>query len=131
MSWLAGPLTILAFAAGAALAARAARRTGLGVWHPAVAWLVLEGVFFGIGSVGLALDGRPGPGLFVAASVVALGLAVAASDRLAESRAEPTREGPGEGPVGDDAVADPDPSPVRIRWPWASPSPRRRRSCPP
>src|SRR5207244_1751718 len=86
------------FAGAIALATRAARRTGLGLWHPALAWLALEAVFFGLGSIGLAIaDGRPGAAWDVAASVIAFGLSVAASDAIARRRSadapiQPPRE---------------------------------------
>jgi len=43
-------------------------------------------VFFGLGSVRLALDGRFGPALYVAGAAVAFSAAVALSDRLARRR---------------------------------------------
>jgi hypothetical protein len=65
----------------------AARRTRLRWAHPAVAWLALELVFFGIGSAVLAVtDEGPEAALYVGAGVLAFGLAVAASDRLARGR---------------------------------------------
>jgi hypothetical protein len=87
VSGLAAALVLAAMVAGALLVVPAARRTGLRTWHPAVAWIALELVFFGIGSAILAaLDGRSGPALYVGASVLVFGLAVAASDRLALRR---------------------------------------------
>jgi hypothetical protein len=78
-----------AFVAATLLVVPATRRTSLGPWHPAVAWIALELVFFGVGSAILAVtDGRPGPALYVGAAVLAFGLAVAASDRLAVRRAQ-------------------------------------------
>jgi hypothetical protein len=74
--------------AGVLLVVPAARRTGLRTWHPAVAWVALELVFFGVGSAILAaFDGRSGPALYAGASVLVFGLAVAVSDRLAQGRA--------------------------------------------
>ena len=88
MSGFAAALLLGAMIAGVLLVVPATRRTALGPWHPAVAWIVLELVFFGVGSAGLALiDGRPGPALYVGAAVLVFGLAVAASDRLATRRA--------------------------------------------
>jgi len=82
---------VAAFGGAAALGTRAARRTNLGVWHPALAWLGLEAVFFGIGSAALAMeDGRLGPAWDVAASVMAFGLAVAASDAIGRRRSDVT-----------------------------------------
>jgi hypothetical protein len=83
---LAAILVLGAIAAAAVLVLPAARRTGLGIWHPAFAWLALHTVFFGLGSAILALDGRPGPALYVAGAAVALATAVALSDRVAARR---------------------------------------------
>ena len=49
MSALAAVLILAAFVASALLVLPAVRRTGLGAWHPAIVWLVLEAVFFGLG----------------------------------------------------------------------------------
>jgi hypothetical protein len=87
-------LVAIAFVIGASvastlLAVPATRRTSLGPWHPAVAWIALELVFFGVGSAILAaIEGRPQPALYVGAAVLVFGLAVAASDRLAVRRAQ-------------------------------------------
>ncbi|HEY8847201.1 MAG TPA: hypothetical protein VIM24_11115, partial [Candidatus Limnocylindrales bacterium] len=76
-------LVAIAFILGASIAATllvvpATRRTSLGPWHPAVAWIALELVFFGVGSAILAVtDGRPGPALYVGAAVLVFGLGVA------------------------------------------------------
>ena len=81
-------VAVVAFVAAFAAVAPAARRTGLGIWHPAVAWLALEGLFFGVGSAILAvLDGRTEPALYVAGAVTAFALAVTLSDRTARRRA--------------------------------------------
>src|SRR5207244_4537707 len=86
VSWLAAVLVVAAMVAGALLAAPAARRTGLGPWHPAVAWIALELVFFGIGSAILAAgDGRSGSALYAAAAVLVFGVSVGGSYRLALS----------------------------------------------
>ena len=87
MNVAAGLLTVVAFALAAVLIARATERTHLGIWHPAIAWLGLLLVFFGIGSVLLAIDGRPGPALYVAGAAALFGAAVWASDELARRRA--------------------------------------------
>jgi hypothetical protein len=88
VSWLAAVLVLGAIAVGVLLVVPAARRTSLGAWHPAVAWLALEAVFFGLGSAVLAArDGLPGPALYVGGAALAFGLAVAASNRLAVRRA--------------------------------------------
>ncbi len=87
MSILAALAVVAAFGAAAALVLPAVRRTALGIWHPVVAWLLLDAVFFGVGSLVLALDDRTGPALYVAACTLALALAVAVSDRIARGRA--------------------------------------------
>ena len=87
MNVLAAVLVVAGIGAAAALCWPAAQRTGLRVWHPAVAWLVLHALFFGLGSARLALDGRSGPGLYVAGAALVFGAAVALSDRLARGRA--------------------------------------------
>src|SRR5439155_6339419 len=82
-----GALAVLAaFALSTLLVVPAARRTGLDIWHPATAWLLLEAVFFGIGGVSLALGGSAGPALFIAGAVAAFGLGTWMSDVLARRR---------------------------------------------
>jgi hypothetical protein len=83
MNLVVALVAVISFAAAFALVLPACRRTGLGRWHPAVAWLVFELVFFGVGSASLALDGRTGPSLYLAGAVVAFGVAIWASDRVA------------------------------------------------
>ena len=78
-------LVVAAFVAAGLLIRAATARTGLGIWHPAVWWLGLSAVFFGIGSARLAIDDRFGPALYVSGAVLAFGLAVAGSDRLARA----------------------------------------------
>ena len=90
MNVLAIGLVVGAFVVAVALVLPAIRRTGLGVWHPAIAWLVLNGVFFGVGSIRLAIDGRNGPAFYVAGCTLALAVAVAISDRVARRRASTT-----------------------------------------
>lgn len=113
MSGAAAFLLLVALAAAGLLIRPPARRTGLGIWHPAIAWLALHTVFFGIGSAVLSIDGRPGPALYVAGAALVFAVAVAGSDRLARRRARlsltpaTTEAGPA-GPV------DPaDPAPLR------------------
>jgi hypothetical protein len=91
MTILAAILVLAAIGVAGALCWPAARRTGVGPWHPAMAWLALHAVFFGVGSARLALDGRPGPALYVAGAALAFGAAVASSDRLARRSGEPAR----------------------------------------
>jgi hypothetical protein len=89
-------LLAAAFALGATIVAivlvvPAVRRAGLGPWHPAVAWIALEIVFFGIGSAVIAtVDGRAGPALYVGGGILLFAVAVAASDRLASRRSATT-----------------------------------------
>lgn len=103
---------ILAFGGAAFLLAPVVRRRRLGVLHPAVAWLALEGVFFGVGSIALALaDGRSGPGLFLAGCVIATAVAV----RLAH-RVGPFAAGPLSPPDPPDPPDRPEPEPGARRW---------------
>ena len=118
MSVLASLLVLVAFGVAGALALPAIRRTGLGIWHPVIAWLILDAVFFGVGSIRLAIDDRVGPALYVAGCTLALAVGVAISDRLARRRAT---VGSGAPPIPPTAVppttvplaADADPGPWR------------------
>ncbi len=103
MNVLASLLVLVAFGVAAALAIPATRRTGLGIWHPVIAWLVLDAVFFGVGSIRLAIDDRVGPALYVAGCTLALAVGVAVSERLASRRAT----------VGSGAAPDPSPETSR------------------
>ena len=77
MTGVAVLFAVGAIVAAIALVVPAARRTGVGPWHPAVAWLALEIVFFGIGSIVLALgDARTGPALYVGGAVLTFGLEI-------------------------------------------------------
>ena len=110
MNAVAAVAVVAGFAAAVALAWPAARRTGLAIWHPALAWLALEATFFGLGSIVLAVaEGRAGPAWDVAASVVAFGLAVALSGALARRRTSGPPHGPDSTPESDDA-------PDEVRW---------------
>jgi hypothetical protein len=80
-------LVITAFVAATLLIRPSAERRGLDIWHPALWWLALTAVFFGIGSARLAIDGGFGPAVYVSGAVLAFALAVAAGDRLARRRA--------------------------------------------
>jgi hypothetical protein len=89
-----GPLEIgaalavlAAFAAAFLLVSPAAARRNLGILHPAIAWLALEAVFFGVGSIALALvDGQPAPALYVAGAALAAGAGTWLADRLSRRR---------------------------------------------
>ncbi|MDQ6795066.1 MAG: hypothetical protein M3067_09680, partial [Chloroflexota bacterium] len=74
----------LVVAIGAAV--RSDSRLHLRLAHPAVAWLALTGIFFGLGSVVLAIGGRPGPAAYVGAATAAFGLGLLGSDALARRR---------------------------------------------
>jgi hypothetical protein len=97
--WLAAVLVVVGFIATGLLVTPAARRTGLGPWHPAVLWLILHGVFFGIGSIVLAIGGQAGSALYVGAAAILFAAGVSASDRLARRRTSAK-------PVVDDAMGD-------------------------
>ena len=87
MNLLAAAADIGAIVAAAWLMLPALRRTGLGIWHPALAWLVLEVVFFGAGAAILAItDGRTDPAIYVGGAILVFGLAVRGSDRFAQRR---------------------------------------------
>jgi len=68
------------------------------LWHPAVLWLILMAVFFGIGSAMLSLDGRAGPALYTSGAILVFGAAVAASDRLARRRSNQRPVAPADAP---------------------------------
>ena len=110
---LPAPLAIALLVLGFAVAVVAVRRVAirrLGLAHPGVAWLVLTGVFFGPGSLVLALGGRPGPAPYVGAAAAAFGLALLGSDALARRR----RAGE---PIDGAPARSHEPSVAAIRWP--------------
>ena len=100
---------VLALVATAALIRPAVQRSGLGIVHPAAAWLALHAVFFGLGAAVLATAGAidPAPAWYVAGAAVATGLGVLGGDRLARRRMAPT---PAAASVVEGAA---DPAPVR------------------
>jgi hypothetical protein len=99
---------LLGFVAAAWLLLPVVTQRRLGVLHPAVAWLALEGFFFGVGSLALALgEDRPGAALYLGACV----LAVAVGVRLA-NRYGPFAAG---APIPDPS-ARPTPESGRRRW---------------
>jgi hypothetical protein len=90
----------IAFCASVLLVRPAGRRSGLGLVYPGWAWLGLCLIFFGLGSADLAASGETsGPALYVAGAVLAFGIGVRASDRLAARR--------GAGGSPDAAAAEP------------------------
>jgi hypothetical protein len=103
-------LVIAAFVASTLLVRPSAERTGLGIWHPALWWLALTAVFFGIGSARLAIDGGFGPAAYVSGAVLAFALAVAGGDRLAR------RGGAHDEPLN--ATQDDEPSEAIPLRPW-------------
>ena len=68
---------------------RLGRETGLGLVHPASAWAVLTAIFFGVGSLVLAAQGRPLPAMYVAGAIVAVALGISLSGSLARRRERP------------------------------------------
>jgi hypothetical protein len=120
----------VAFVVATVLVAPTIRRTQLGIWHPAAAWLALEALFFGVGSAILAAtEGRPAPALFVAGSVLAFSAGVAISGRIAqpespETTPKPTRtKGAQDVPPGGATLGEHvnERVGVDLRWPliWA------------
>jgi hypothetical protein len=86
---LASAVLIGAFAAAGGLVRRAVARRRLGLAHPAAVWLLLTGLFFGVGSVVLAVGGETaGPAPYVGGAVLAFAVGVWASDRLAIERGD-------------------------------------------
>jgi len=74
------------FAVAGALVLPAARRD-LRLLHPAVIWLAVEAVFFGVGSAAMAvIDGVPGPALYVGGAAAATGAGVWLANRLSIRR---------------------------------------------
>lgn len=109
MNLLAAAVDVGAIVAAAWLMLPALRRTGLGIWHPALAWLVLEVIFFGAGAAILAItDGRTDPAIYVGGVLLVFGLAVRSSDRFARSRlrrvAPPDTTTPRSGPDEPDPI---------------------------
>ncbi len=94
MNLVAAAALVIGTIAAFAVVTPVARRTGLGLVHPAIAWLGLETAFFGIGSAWLALsDERVQPALDVAAALLAFAVGLVTSDALARRRGrrEPAR----------------------------------------
>jgi hypothetical protein len=110
VSLLAAAVDIGAMIAALWLVRPATNRSGLGIWHPAVAWIALEIVFFGTGAAILSVaENRTDPALYVGAAILLFGLAVAGSARMARARSaqftpEPT---PRPEPGRDRVDADP------------------------
>lgn len=88
---LLGALVLLiGFGAASALLAPVAARRRLGILHPAVVWLGLEAVFFGVGSLALALgEQRPGPAIYLGACVLATAVGVRLVHRFGPFAAGP------------------------------------------
>ncbi len=81
---IVGALVLLAGFGGAlALIVPVATRRRLGVLHPVVAWLALEAVFFGVGSLALSLgEDRPGAATYLGTCVLAAGFGVWLASRF-------------------------------------------------
>ncbi|MFL5673385.1 MAG: hypothetical protein ACJ779_00105, partial [Chloroflexota bacterium] len=81
---IAAAIAVIAgFGVAVALVAPVASRRRLGLLHPAVAWLALEAIFFGVGSLAIAIgDAQPGPGLYLGACVVAAAAGVRLAARV-------------------------------------------------
>jgi hypothetical protein len=110
-SGLASAWLVAAFAVAVWLTIPAVFRTKLGIVHPALPFLALEAVFFGIGSVLLAvLDRVTGPAWFVGGAMVAFGVGVFASSEVASRRSRARRSADSDD-LGD-AATRPDPGPV-------------------
>jgi hypothetical protein len=87
---LAAVVLVLGFATSAVLLAPVVTRRRLGLLHPVVPWLALEAVFFGVGSLALALgEGRPGPALYLGVCVLAATLGVVLAHRVGPFAATP------------------------------------------
>ena len=78
----------LGFAVAGLAMRPAVRASGLGICHPALAWLALEATFFGVGAFALAAGSEAaGPALYLAACVVAAALGTLVAHRLFGGRA--------------------------------------------
>ena len=100
---------VLGFGAAATLLVPVARRRRLGILHPAIIWLALEAVFFGVGSLALALgEDRPGAAVYLGTCVLAAAIGVRLTHRLGPFAAgpEPPADPPGR----------PEPEAGRRRW---------------
>jgi hypothetical protein len=88
---LVGALVLLiGFGAATALLVPVAVRRRLGILHPAIVWLGLEAVFFGVGSLALALgEDRPGPAIYLGACVLAAAVGVRHAHRYGPFAAGP------------------------------------------
>ena len=81
---------VLGFGAAAMVLSPLATRRRLGVLHPAIVWLMLEAIFFGVGSLALALgEDRPGPALYLAACVLAAAVGAWLAHRVGPFAAGP------------------------------------------
>jgi hypothetical protein len=100
---IAGIVSVGGFGLAALVAWRLASRTGLGLAHPGVAFLVTHGVLFGAGGLALAVaDGRAGAAAYTGAAMFAFGLGLAVSAWIAERRAAVEaggRRAPGSAPA--------------------------------
>jgi hypothetical protein len=80
---IAAAFLLFGFGAAVALVVPLATRRRLGILHPVAVWLGLEAVFFGVGSLALALgEERPGPALYLGACVFAAALGAVLAHRF-------------------------------------------------
>jgi hypothetical protein len=100
---------LVGFGAAAFLLWPVAVRRRLGVVHPAIVWLGLEAIFFGVGSIALALgEARPGAASYLGACVLGTAIGVRIAHRrgpFAATSAPPS-----------DPPAHPLPETGRRRW---------------
>jgi hypothetical protein len=86
-SGLAAVALVACLVISAVVTAREARRSGLGLAHPAAVWLALHVVFFGIGGVALALSADVGgQALYTGLAALAVSLGLSGSATLARAR---------------------------------------------
>lgn len=108
----AAVVLLAGFAVAAIAVARTARRSGLGLAHPAVAWLALHAVFFGAGGLVLALvASAPGQAAYTGLAAGAFAVGLVASGALAARRAPSTAGARG----ADDRGRDLAPA-AAVRW---------------
>jgi hypothetical protein len=86
-SWLSALAVVAGFAAAGLVARRLAVATRLGLAHPAIVWVAVNGALLGVGAIVLAIvDGRPMPGLYIGAGAAAFAIAARLSAIVAARR---------------------------------------------
>ena len=112
---LASAALVAGFAVGVVVAGRLARRSGLGLAHPAVAWVALHAVLFGIGGIALALvDDRPSAAVYTGAAVLVFSVGALASEALAARRTAASADRPSTDWPSTDRPSTGDRAPVRL-----------------